>query len=117
MRTVAVLMGIVSLVIFSIFLLLAAPLSRTSLATPVLAGLMEQPAPGGVFYKLSDFATRHLSVYFLLVMAICVTMMARVVKKKISDLAAWLFVGVTVLLNVLAIVSIHLVADYSMPRM
>lgn len=116
MRIVAVAMGIVALVVFSIFLLLAAPISAQWGSTVEMTGFAHRPPPTGILYHVSRAAVRYLWLYFLLVIAVSVAMVVGVLRNKIGDLVVWIFVGLTVLLNILAIASIHLVAEYVLPR-
>ena len=111
MRIIAVLMGIVALVVFSIFLLLAAQISQRPWTTASLTGFEEHTPPTGAIYFLSHVAVRHLWLYVLLVVAVCTLMVVGVLQNRIGDVTVWAFFGCTVLLNVLAIVSIRLVAD------
>jgi hypothetical protein len=112
MRIVAVAMGIVALVVFSIFLLLAAPLSERPWTTPALTGMLEEhPPPTGVLYHISRAAVHHLWLYLLLLVTLCVLMVVGVIKNKIGSVGVWSFVAFAVLLNVVAIISIKTVAE------
>ncbi len=111
LRTIAVAIGSVALLVFSVFLVLAAPLTERPLVSMALDDFAQTAPPTGVLYYLSHVVIHYMWLYFLIVVAIIITMAVGVNRRKIGDKVVWGYVAVTVLLNILAVASIHLVAS------